>query len=518
MMDMQVPKKKLSLKERYTLMTRDLAWDTSYQPKEKVYPYAGYEGIKIHDWDKWEDPFRLTMDAYWKYQSEKERKLYAIIDAYSQSNGHLGVTDARYLNAIKLFLTGVTPLEYMAHRGFAHVGRQFPGAGARVACMMQAIDEMRHAQTQIHSLSNYNKYYNGFHDFPHMYDRVWYLSVPKSFFEDAMTAGPFEFVVSIGFSFEYVLTNLLFVPFVSGAAYNGDMGTMTFGFSAQSDEARHMTLGLECIKFILEQDPANLPIVQRWIDKWTWRGVRLLSIVAAMMDYMLPKRVMSWKEAWEIYFEENGGALFKDLARYGIRMPDCAAQIAKEKDHLSHQVWATFYNYGAATDFHTWLPDADEMDWLSQKYPDTFDKYYRPRFEFWREQADKGNRFYNKTLPMLCQTCQIPTVFTEPDDPTKICYRETTYKGDKYHFCSDHCQHIFENEPEKYVQAWLPVNQIYQGNCFDDGVDPGAPGFDPLAAVLEHCRMVHGRDNLDFEGSEDQRNFEEWRGMSKRNA
>ena len=516
-MDMQVPKKKLGLKERYTLMTRDLAWDTTYQPKEKVYPYADYEGIKIHDWDKWEDPFRLTMDAYWKYQAEKERKLYAIIDAYSQSNGHLGVTDARYLNAIKIFLTAVTPLEYMAHRGFAHVGRAFPGAGARVACQMQAIDEMRHAQTQIHSLSNYNKYYNGFHDAPHMFDRVWYLSVPKSFFDDAITAGPFEFIVSVGFSFEYVLTNLLFVPFVSGAAYNGDMGTMTFGFSAQSDEARHMTLGLECIKFILEQDPANLPIVQRWIDKWCWRGVRLLSIVAMMMDYMLPKRVMSWKEAWEIYFEENGGALFKDLARYGIKMPACAEQIRQEKDHLSHQVWATFYNYGGATDFHTWMPTEDEMQWLSQKYPDTFDKYYRPRFEFWREQQEKGNRFYNKTLPMLCQTCQIPMLFTEPGDPTKICYRERSYKGNKYHFCSDHCQHIFDHEPEKYVQAWLPVHQIYQGNCFPEGADPTAPGFDPLAAVLEYYRLNVGHDNGEFEGSEDHRNFEAWRGMAKRN-
>ncbi|MGL6078440.1 aromatic/alkene/methane monooxygenase hydroxylase/oxygenase subunit alpha [Methyloversatilis discipulorum] len=516
-MDMQVPKKKLGLKERYTLMTRDLAWDTTYQPKEKVYPYADYEGIKIHDWDKWEDPFRLTMDAYWKYQAEKERKLYAIIDAYSQSNGHLGVTDARYLNAIKIFLTAVTPLEYMAHRGFAHVGRAFPGAGARVACQMQAIDEMRHAQTQIHSLSNYNKYYNGFHDAPHMFDRVWYLSVPKSFFDDAITAGPFEFIVSIGFSFEYVLTNLLFVPFVSGAAYNGDMGTMTFGFSAQSDEARHMTLGLECIKFILEQDPANLPIVQRWIDKWTWRGVRLLSIVAMMMDYMLPKRVMSWKEAWEIYFEENGGALFKDLARYGIKMPACAEQIRQEKEHLSHQVWSAFYNYSGATDFHTWMPTEEEMQWLSQKYPDTFDKYYRPRFEFWREQQEKGNRFYNKTLPMLCQTCQIPMLFTEPGDPTKICYRERSYKGNKYHFCSDHCQHIFDNEPEKYVQAWLPVHQIYQGNCFPEGADPTAPGFDPLAAVLEYYRLNVGHDNGEFEGSEDHRNFEAWRGMAKRN-
>jgi phenol hydroxylase P3 protein len=517
-MDMQVAKKKLGLKERYAVMTRGLDWTPSYQKMEDIFPYIAYEGIKIHDWDKWEDPFRLTMDAYWKYQAEKERKLYAIIDAFAQNNGHLNVTDARYVNTVKLFISGISPLEYVAHRGFAHAGRAFPGAGPRVACLMQSLDEIRHAQTQVHSISNYNKYYNGMHDFHHMHDRVWFLSVPKSFFDDAITAGPFEFMVSIGFSFEYVLTNLLFVPFVSGAAYNGDMGTMTFGFSAQSDEARHMTLGLEVIKFILEQDPANVPIVQRWIDKWTWRGYRVLTLVAMMMDYMLPKRTMSWKEAWEVYFEENGGALFKDLARYGITMPKCAEQIALEKDHLSHQAWSTFYNYAAAANFHTWMPDEDEMAWLSSKYPESFDKQYRPRYEFWREQAAKGNRFYNKTLPMLCQTCQIPMLFTEPGDPTKICYREVDYKGDKYHFCSDHCKEIFEHEPEKYVQAWLPVHQIYQGNCFPEGTDPTVEGFDPLAAVLKYYNLEHGRDNLDFDISEDKKNFDEWRGQATKNV
>ena len=130
-------------------MTRDLDWETTYQKTADVYPNVEYEGIKIHDWDKWEDPFRLTMDSYWKYQAEKERKLYAIIDAYAQNNGHLNVTDARYLSAIKLFLTGISPLEYMAHRGFAMAGRAFPGAGPRVACLMQSLDEIRHAQTQI---------------------------------------------------------------------------------------------------------------------------------------------------------------------------------------------------------------------------------------------------------------------------------------------------------------------------------------------------------------------------------
>ena len=509
---------KLGLKERYIYMTRGLAWDTTYQSKEAVYPYAELEGIKIHDWDKWEDPFRLTMDAYWKYQAEKERKLYAIMDAFSQSNGHLTVSDARYINTLKLFLNGVSPLEYMAHRGFAHAARSLPGAGPRVACMMQSLDEIRHSTTQIHAMSNYNKYYNGMHDWNHMHDRVWYLSVPKSFFEDAVSAGPFEFLVAIGFSFEYVLTNLLFVPFVSGAAYNGDMATMTFGFSAQSDEARHMTLGLELIKFILEQDPDNVPIVQKWIDKWNWRGYRMLTLVAMMMDYMLPKRVMSWKEAWEVYYEENGGALFKDLARYGIRPPQWIDQIEKEKDHLSHQAWAVFYNYSAASNFHAWAPSKEDMDWLSSKYPNTFDQYYRPRYEFWAEEEAKGNRFYNKTLPMLCQTCQIPMFFTEPGDPTKLAYRESDYKGDKYHFCSDGCKHIFDNEPEKYIQSWLPVHQIYQGNCFNEGTDPTAEGFDPLMAVLAYYNINVGRDNFDYKGSEDEKNFNAWRNAASSNS
>jgi phenol hydroxylase P3 protein len=287
---------------------------------------------------------------------------------------------------------------------------------------------------------------------------------------------------------------------------------VTFGFSAQSDESRHMTLGIECIKFMLEQDPGNVAIVQGWIDKWFWRGYRLLSIVAMMQDYMLPKRVMSWRESWEMYVEENGEALFKDLARYGIRKPKGWIQACEGKDHISHQTFAVFYNYNAAAAIHTWIPSEEEMAWLSEKYPETFDSVYKPRWDFWRAEAAKGNRFYQKTLPMLCQTCQIPMIFTELGDATKIAYRESDYLGNKYHCCSDHCKEIFDNEPEKYVQAWLPPQQIYQGNCFKPDVDPTKEGFDPLLAVLDYYNMKVGSDNFDFDGSEDQKNFAAWNG------
>ncbi|MFX6834702.1 phenol 2-monooxygenase, partial [Acinetobacter baumannii] len=84
-------------------------------------------------------------------------------------------------------------------------------------------------------------------------------------------------------------------------------------------------------------------IIQCYLDKWFWRGYKVLGLVSMMLDYMLPKKVMSWKEAWQIYFVENGGSLFKDLSRYGLRMPKYWEQTIAEAEHLSHQTWNSFY-------------------------------------------------------------------------------------------------------------------------------------------------------------------------------
>jgi phenol/toluene 2-monooxygenase (NADH) P3/A3 len=479
-MDTRTVKKKPGLNERYAAMTRGLAWDTTYQSRDAVFPMCAFEGIRIHDWDAFADPFRLTMDAYWKYQGEKEKKLYAVIDAFAQNNGHLGVSDVRYVNALKLLVQAVTPLEYCAHRGFAHLGRQFSGDALRIACQFQSADELRHFQTQTHAASLYNRYFNGLHSANQWFDNAWYLSAPKSYVEDALTAGPFELLTAVSFSFDYLLSNLLFVPFMSGAAHNGDLSTVTFGLSAQGDASRHMTLGLECVRFMLEQDPANLAIVQRWIDKWFWRSFRLMTLVAMMQDYMLPKRVMSWKAAWELYVEQSGSALFADLARYGIRKPAGWAAACDAKDHLSHQAWNAFYSYGAAVAFHTWVPGEGEMAWLSTKYPQIFDKYYRPRLEHYAERAAQGKRFYNQTPPLSCTVCRFPMFFTEPGQPRWIAYRESEHDGETYHTCSDGCRDIFEHEPQKYIQSRLAVHQILEG------------------------------DNGDIEGSEDARNFAGW--------
>ena len=105
-MSVEPRKKRLNKKDAYKYMTR-LGWDPTYQKEEDVFPFLEMEGLKIHDWEAWEDQFRMTMDSYWKLQAEKDKKLYSIIDAFAQNNAQKNISDARYVNALKLFLTGV---------------------------------------------------------------------------------------------------------------------------------------------------------------------------------------------------------------------------------------------------------------------------------------------------------------------------------------------------------------------------------------------------------------------------
>ena len=107
---------------------------------------------------------------------------------------------------------------------------------------------------------------------------------------------------------------------MSGAAYNGDMATVTFGFP-RSRMRRIATLGLEVIKFLLNNTKTNRPSYKN--GSTSGYGVATgIGAGAVMMDYMPPNKVMSWK-GLGMYFEEAGGALFKDLARWnGIVMPD----------------------------------------------------------------------------------------------------------------------------------------------------------------------------------------------------
>jgi phenol hydroxylase P3 protein len=116
-----------------------------------------------------------------------------------------------------------------------------------------------------------------------------------------------------------------------------------------------------------------------------------------------------------------------------------------------------------------------------------------------------GQRFHNHALPMQCQVCQQPMMFTEPGDGRWIAYRETQHEDESFHFCSDQCQAIFANEPDKYVQAQLPSHAILQASGSETTENA-------LQASIADLGVVIGRDTGAFHGSEDDTNFTLWGG------
>jgi phenol hydroxylase P3 protein len=127
----------------------------------------------------------------------------------------------------------------------------------------------------------------------------------------------------------------------------------------------------------------------------------------------------------------------------------------------------------------------------------------------WAKMEKEGKRFYNMGLPQLCQVCQIPMGFTEVSkgDPMQISYRSSTYNNENFHMCSDGCKDIFDHEPEKYTHAWLPVHQIFQGNC----------GGAEIPDVMKWYHMKP-EDGGDFCGSEDEAHWKFMKGESQEPA
>jgi len=486
--------KRRGLKEEYHLMTRDLDWEPTYVDRDRIYPYDKFEGIKIHDWSKWEDPFRVTFESYVRIQAEKERRYHAIRENFDSLQAHLNLSDARWVEALKIFQAGIAPAEYMAHRLFQFIARYIPGTAIRFAALTQALDEIRHQQDQTLMMAGYNKYFHGIHSWNRLNRRHWLMSVPASFFDDAHSAGPFEALIAIAFGFEVIYTNILFVTMSSMASVNHDHPYTAVGFTSQSDESRHMTLGMMAIKHLLMEDDDNIPIVQKWVDKWFWRAHRAFAPIPYFLDYVAPNKLMSWKEAYEMYIENqvlNG--LFKDLESYGLRKPKFWEHGVAEKEIYSHQVAILLSKAHPFTFFHPVVPTAKDKAWLREKYPSTFEKYYE---KYW----DQNPLPTLYGLPQLCQVCQLPMVFTEPGDPTTVAFRTSEYNGETYWTCSDGCKHIFDQEPHKYVQAWLPVHSYLNGECgpLDKlaeywGTDPEDTGLYPTSADARNFAAWTGR-------------------------
>ena len=432
--------------EQYQRLTHSLHWDPTYVPEDAYIPEEWRTAVTMPDWKKFNDPFQILFEDYIRIQAEKEDKFHAVRDAGARF-GHISRVDPRWVEAMKSFNTALTYSEYYNYRGHVRVARFAPAPAIRVASMVQAMDERRHAEAAIFQAKDYVKYHkSGFlapKDRLAFFERHWYFQGDRSFFEDLMTTDPIEAIIGTNLVFETAFTNLLFIAAPAAGVANGDYGFGQAHLTVQSDETRHMALGQSVARAILQNED-NLELVQDWMDKWFWRCHRLLlAVVGPVLDYFPKNKPVSYKEAFQRYVVEDFiYGYVSELSQFGLKPPRHLDQALAEIEHGSHTVWRDLYASRNSLWFDVHQPTRDDLEWLKEKYP----AFEGTHAGFWEEVAN-GMDVHADSAPMICDICHFPCTFPEPTTAVAL---PVDFDGERYWFCSEGCKWIFERESNKY--------------------------------------------------------------------
>jgi len=139
-----------------------------------------------------------------------------------------------------------------------------------------------------------------------------------------------------------------------------------------------------------------------------------------------------------------------------------------------------------------------ERQWLEEKYPGWNDTWGHC-WDVITENALEGNmaKTLPETLPVVCNMCQLPINYT-PGPKWTMRDFPLTHAGRDYHFCSEGCRWVFEQEPSRYKDHQSLVDRFLDGQIQPPdlggalkfmGLSPGEMGDDALKfAWVEEVR------------------------------
>lgn len=453
------PKGADELGRYYRETSRGLYWEPTYVERDAIYPrkyVPQATRIRAKNWDQWDDPFRMFYREYVRIQAKKEVSYHSIADANSRFEVANGI-DQRWIEGMKLYMVALSNTENFSSNLMMRMARFIPSPSFSQAAMYQAIDEVRHGQNDVNYLRWINRRQEGMEDWMQWFQSHWLLQSARIGFENLYAGDPFEMIVAVNGVFEAGWTNLLFVANPAVAVANGDIMFGQHQLTTQTDETRHIAMGMTGLRMMLEADERNVPVVQEWFDKWSWLLHRLVGgPTSIFIDYFGKKKVMSYKEAFQHYYLKNYiEGLIQDLGPLGLKPPRFLKTMLEENEIYSHAVWKNIYE-GKNVNLHqVEVPDREERQWFSEKYP-LFGVLYQ---SFW-EAAEQGEELTLPTTFLHCKVCQFPLIFVDAEN--KPTMRWKTHGARKHYFCSEPCEWVFDLEPEKYA-AVMTQDEMFAG-------------------------------------------------------
>jgi len=432
-------------------LAQDLDWEFSYVDEREVFPeeMSGRPWRHFERWAEWSEPYKTSYREYVCGQASKNASIYAVRDAIGQIEDFQKLSSP-WLSALKLYGASFTLAEFAAAVGNLRSTR-FGRTGAwRTMANLGALDEIRHTEIPLivmHELVKWDPQFDWIHRFYHTDN--WVAIAARHLIDELLLGtDAIEFSIATHFVFETGFTNLQFIGLASLASSAGDQMFEEMSQSIQTDEARHAQIGPPVLQVLIEEDKEY---AQYLVDKWFWRSWHLFSVVTGFsMDYLTPlsARGHSFKEFMQEWVSDQ---YFRSIEAFGLEKPWYWDAFCREVDCYHHKVYASAYTYRSTVWFDMQVPCPEQRQWLLEKYPQTWPgiaPIWQKIDQRWQE-CEPGIDFgvHGMTIIGFCELCQLVLCGgSMQENSARVVSRE----DEKFVFCSEPCQWIFEKQAERY--------------------------------------------------------------------
>ncbi|KKW62999.1 MULTISPECIES: ferritin family protein [Mycolicibacterium] len=420
------------------------------------------------------EQFKLIVGEYCRMETEKDDRQYgSLLDSLArlQAGGRI---EPRWAEAMKFVTTFLELGEYSSIGGSAMLLDAVVSPEQRNGYLAQVEDEVRHTN-QLGYLKKYfaSQYYDpaGFTGSRgHRHGNPLFWSNRQQACETFVSGDPVLISLNLQMVAEACFTNPLVVAMTEWAAANGDEVTPTVFLSIQSDELRHMANGYQTIVSVIENEH-NMQYLQTDLENAFWIQHRgFSSMVGRTFEYGAVNRAEPWAQTWNDWvIEDWGGIWMGRFSKFGLEAPKNLADASRDAYWAHHDAFAVAYALWPFIGYRIELPNDTDKEWFERHYPGWYSSIGRI-FDRWREIGVENPA--NRTSPIehlielgkvlhICRVCQSPLLGLTPQAPQStesVRRRIIEYGGRKHALCSDWCERMYLQEPERYTgQNFLEI-------------------------------------------------------------
>jgi phenol hydroxylase P3 protein len=218
--------------------------------------------IGLRDPSRFKDPSNLTWDRYVALQARERERYRAERDAIPADALAYRTVPPRYVErAVEQFANNYFP-ELAATHYVATAAARAPFEALKACCLFQLADEQRHLEMDREVFERAG-----------IPERDWLPAWEQPgttcrFFRHVLELDdPIEILVKANFVAEGAAGPGTFAVLADGAEARGDLLSAVNHRARIRDETRHISFARALVRALVEDDPANLPVIQRWQDE-----------------------------------------------------------------------------------------------------------------------------------------------------------------------------------------------------------------------------------------------------------